>query len=277
MSHFGDIKYSQFPGRCFVASATFPSACRLVAKRCGNICLGPRRGRYLKLPEKKTQDVGELLDGFFDGAATGMSGFRVVEEKNRVFRPVGSLKPRSHFASVQGSDSRISVASHKECRGIFRSFHHPVVRGIGIKKFELIGVFRAAVFGYPIGAFEKFLVTQHVQERIGTHYRAEKLWALSDRRAHQKSAVTSTQNGEFGSSRVFLRNQIFRGRKKIIEYGLLLFKHSSVVPRFAELASAPEICISVNSTTLYPEESQRPIRWRFAHVEAAVSSEQYRI
>src|SRR6202030_3519843 len=112
--------------------------------------------------------------------------------KTGVFRRAGSMKPRSHFASVQGSHSRISVTGHKQRRGIFRSFRHTMVRRIGIKKFELIEVFRAAVFRHPVRAFEKFLVPQHVQERIGTHYRAEKLWPLSDRRTHEKSAVTLT-------------------------------------------------------------------------------------
>src|SRR5260370_10056034 len=156
---------------------------------------------------------------------------------------------------------------------ILRSVDDTVIGRVGVEIFEWIGIFGAAVLSHQVGAFEEFLEAKYVQKWTHVYGRWEQLGMLGDRSDHQKSAVAAAEDGELGGVRVFVSNQIFSGGEEVVENRLLFLKHAGMVPILAEFSAAPKIGVSENSAMLDPDEHERPGKWRFTEVEAAVASQ----
>src|SRR6266571_4872552 len=97
---------------------------------------------------------------------------------------------------------------------------------------------------------------------------------LRNHRAHQKTAVASTLEGQFFRARVIFFDQIFGGGRKIIEYILLLREVAGLVPVFTELAAATNIRHYIDAAAVDPKPPREFKIWRQADPVAAVSVKQ---
>src|SRR6476660_6947023 len=100
---------------------------------------------------------------------------------------------------------------------------------------------------------------------------------LRDHRAHQEATVASTLNRQLSRARVILFDQVLRGRRKIVEYILFFREITSLVPFFAELATASNICYYVHAATVEPKSPRKIKVGRHADSVAAVGVEQRRV
>ena len=100
---------------------------------------------------------------------------------------------------------------------------------------------------------------------------------LRDHRAHEQAAVASPLDREFLWPRPFLLDQVFRGRRKIIEHVLFFREIASLVPFLAELAATADVCHDVNAAAIKPEPTREIEAGRHADAVATVAVKQRRI
>src|SRR5215472_17466166 len=95
------------------------------------------------------------------------------------------LKQRRHLSSVERSNTRIAVTRYEENGGVFRSLFYVLIRRIGVQPDKLLGIVRTAVRGNPVGTFEEFLKSQHVEKWILTNHGPIQIRALCESDAHE--------------------------------------------------------------------------------------------
>ena len=100
---------------------------------------------------------------------------------------------------------------------------------------------------------------------------------LRDHGAHQKAAVASTLNRELSRTCVILFYQVFGSSREIIKNVLFFREIASLVPFFAELATASNVCHHVNAAAIEPKPARKIKTGRHADSVAAVRVEQRRI
>jgi hypothetical protein len=89
---------------------------------------------------------------------------------------------------------------------------------IGVESLELFRVIRRSVIRDPVPPDRELVEPQHVHDAD-----------LQDRRADEQPAVRSTLHGELRRRGVFIRDQPFGGRNKIVKDVLLLYEKSSAL------------------------------------------------
>src|SRR5207247_7310525 len=78
-------------------------------------------------------------------------------------------------------------------------------------------------------------------------------------------------------SSVIIVYQVLRGRRKIVEYILFFRETAILVPFFAELATASNVCHHVHAATVEPKPPRKIKVGRHAYSVAAVRVEQRRV
>src|SRR5579872_4614266 len=111
---------------------------------------------------------------------------------------------------------------------------------------------------------------QHIQERDLADHGTEQIGMLSERSAHEQSAIRATAYREMVSVGIFLRNQILSRSRKVIEYVLLFVQHSGAMPVLAKFGAAAQIGNGKNSAVLEPQIAISYEARREAYIEAPI-------
>ena len=97
---------------------------------------------------------------------------------------------------------------------------------------------------------------------------------LCNHRAHQKPAIASSLDRQLFRARIIFFDQVFGGRRKIIEHVLLFREVAGLVPVFAELAAASNIGHDIDAAAIEPKPPRKLKIWRHTNPVAAVSVKQ---
>src|SRR6478752_9087196 len=152
-----------------------------------------------------------------------------------------------------------------------------MIRRVSVKGLELLGILNRAELGDVERTVRRQFHTQHVINTHGGNYCTEQIRMLRDHRAHQEATVASTLNRELSRARVILFDQVLRGRRKIVEYILFFREIAGLVPFFAELATASNVCNHVNTAAIEPKPPRKIKVGRHADSVAAIRVEQSRV
>src|ERR1700742_2898004 len=105
-------------------------------------------------------------------------------------------------------DACIAIASEKHYGRISYSRLHVLVRRIAEKVTKLYFVICRSVFGGPVRPLQKMVVTQHIEQWVAAPHRREELRMLSDRGAHEQTAIGTARDGEVLRRSIFVVVQI---------------------------------------------------------------------
>src|SRR5437762_83069 len=108
---------------------------------------------------------------------------------------------------------------------------------ISIDKWKIMRIIRAAVIACPSPTDSELLEPQHIHHPNRGQRRPVEIGPLSHARADQQSAIAAPTNTELRTTRVFLRNQVFRRSDEIIKDVLLDVFFARLMPFLAVLTS----------------------------------------
>src|SRR6266576_4831580 len=100
---------------------------------------------------------------------------------------------------------------------------------------------------------------------------------LSDHRAHQQYTVTAAEDRQLLRPGPFFFSQVFGRGCEIVEDVLLFGKVTALVPFFAKLATAPNICDNENPAAIEPNSAGEIEIWLHIYAITAVAIKQRRI
>ena len=115
------------------------------------------------------------------------------------------------------------------------------------------------------------MVAQHVHHADGRKRHGKEVGPLHHAGADEQAAVRTAGDRQLMRSGVFLVDQVFGGRDKVVEHVLLSGKHTRPVPPFPELAAAAQVRHRINAALLHQQHRQRRETRRQIDVETAVS------
>ena len=105
---------------------------------------------HVELPHQEFPRIHGLIDRLGNGQSRRMAGVGIVSQQNGPVRRRGRLKPRRHFARVQGINARIAIPGYQKHGGIFSAGLYVLIRRIGGEMLELRGIVGSALLGNPI-------------------------------------------------------------------------------------------------------------------------------
>src|SRR6185437_14673546 len=134
-------------------------------------------------------------------------------------------------------------------------------------------VIRGTVLRGPERAAGEILVAQHIEYAVTDVGGAEELGMLGDRSSREQAPVGVTLDPEVRGARIALRDQVFRGPGKIVEYVLLVREHAGLVPFLAVGIAAAHVGHGIYPAELEPYGQHRIEGRHDRDIEATITVE----